>query len=119
MIVVFAVLIGIMDMGQFLFLRASVQERIRGALREGVILYDPAAIENQVLYGTPTPADGAIPSFNLTADMVEVTRLDANTSADRVKVTVSNYPIDFYTPFVAGRVIGAPIYAVASMEQPN
>ena len=113
------VLFGLMDMGQFLFQRASVVERVRNAVREGVITYDPAAIRNLVLYGTADPATGAVPSFNLTADMVDVQRLDQNTSADRVQVTVSNYPIDFYTPFLAGRVTGPPILLTAPMEVGN
>lgn len=119
LIVFITVLLGMMDMGQVLFQRASVVERVRNAVREGVITYDPTAIRNMVLYGTATPADGAVPAFNLSADMVEVTRLDANTSADRVEVRVSNYPIDFYTPFIAGRVTGPPIALVAPMETGN
>jgi Flp pilus assembly protein TadG len=119
LMVILGMLIGILDIGQVLFIRASVQERVRDALRQGVIEYDAAAIQNHVLYGTRTPAEGAQPAFNLTAGMVEVTRLDQNTAADRVKVTVSNYPIDFYTPFIAGRITGPPIYAVAPMERGN
>ena len=113
------VLFGLMDMGQFLFQRASVVERVRNAVREGVITYDQAAIRNLVLYGTDDPADGSEPSFNLTADMVDVQRLGQNTSSDRVQVTVSNYPIDFYTPFLAGRITGPPILLTAPMEVGN
>ncbi len=113
------VLFGLMDMGQFLFQRASVVERVRYAVREGVITYDPTTIRDLVLYGTDDPAEGAQPSFNLTAAMVDVQRLGTNTSADRVQVTVSNYPIDFYTPFLAGRITGPPILITAPMEVGN
>jgi len=116
LLVLFTVLIGIADMGQFLFLRSSVVERMRAALRFGVITYDPTAIQNIVLYGTATPQANAQASFNLTASMVQVTRLDANTSADRVTITITNYPLVFYSPFLAGRLIGPPLIATQQTE---
>ena len=112
-------LIGIMDFGQILFLRQSVHERVRAGLRAGVITYEPTAIKNMVLYGTASPAEGAQPSFNLTSSMVTVTRLDANEASDRVQVSVTNYPLDFYTPMMARRVIGRPIVVVQAMEAGN
>lgn len=119
LLVALALIIGIMDLGQILFLRQSVQERVRAALRAGVITYDPEAIKNIVLYGKANPPEGAKPSFNLTSSMVSVTRLNPNESSDRIKITVTNYPIDFYTPMVAKRIIGRPIVAVLAMEAGN
>ncbi len=116
--VFFMLVMGIVDIGQILFTRASIAERMRGALRGGAIGYDATAIQNYVLYGTRTPASGATPSFNLTSSMVNVTRLDQNTSADRVQITVSNYPVIFYTPFLARRTVAAPIVAVQASEAP-
>lgn len=116
--VFFMLVMGLIDFGQVLFLRASIQERMRGALRSGAIAYDETAIKNYVLYGTRTPADGATPSFNLTSSMVSVTRPGQDTSADRVQITVSNYPIIFYTPILSRRVVSGPIVAVQSMETP-
>src|SRR5579884_3306446 len=101
LVVFMMLLIGIGDVGQFLFIHASLVERVRAGLRYGVITYDPTGIRNMVLYGTPTPADGSVPSFNLTADMVSVSRQDANAPEDRVIITVSNYPFNFFTPFIA------------------
>ena len=112
-------LIGIADIGQFMFQHASIVERVRAGLRYGVITYDPAAIRNVVLYGTPTPVAGTTPSFHLTASMVEVSRLDANAIEDRVKITVSNYPVEFFTPFIARQVTGKPIVAIQSVELGN
>jgi len=119
LVVALALLIGVMDLGQILFMRASVMERVRAALRAGVITYDPTAIQNIVLYGKASPAEGAMPSFNLTSSMVTVTRLNANESSDRVQISVTNYPLDFYTPMVARRVIGRPIVVVQAMEAGN
>lgn len=112
-------LIGIADVGQFLFLHASVMERMRGALRHGALDYDPVEIENLMLYGKTQPEEGDQPSFNLTAEMVEVTRIDELTSADRVMITVSNYPIDFFTPGFAGRYTGPTLLGVLPMELGN
>jgi hypothetical protein len=119
LLVALALIIGIMDLGQILFLRQSVQERVRAALRAGVITYDPESIKNIVLYGKADPPDGARPSFHLTSAMVSVTRLNANESSDRIKISVTNYPIDFYTPLMAKRVVGRPIVAVLAMEAGN
>src|SRR6185436_3239058 len=119
LLVAITLLISIMDLGQILFLRTSVTERVRAALRAGVVTYDATAIQNMVLYGKATPAVGAKPSFNLTSSMVTVTRLNANESSDRVKISVTNYPLDFYTPMMAKRVIGRPIVVVQAMEAGN
>jgi hypothetical protein len=112
-------LAGITDIGQFLFIQESLVERVRGGLRYGVITYDATAIQNVVLFGTPTPADGQVPSFNLTRSMVSVSRADANAPEDRVLVTLSNYPVEFVTPFFGSRVTGRPIVAAQPMELGN
>jgi hypothetical protein len=117
-VVAVVVLVGIMDMGQVLFMRASVGERMRAGLRYGAITYDTDKIRNMVLYGTSTPSETARPSFGLTATMVNVTRLDANTPADRLKITISNYPLIFYTPFIAGQIMGPTLYGVQTIEAP-
>ena len=111
--------IGIADLSVILFIQTSLGERIRNGLRYGVVTYDAAAIRNIVLYGTSTPVDGATPSFRLTSEMVQVSRLDANTPEDRVKITLSNYPVEFFTPFIAGKFTGKPIVAMQSMELGN
>ena len=118
-LVFLALLIGIGDLGQVLFIQQSLTERIRQGLRYGVITYDASAIQNIVLYGTSTPSDGATPSFNLTANMVQVSRYDAKTPEDRVVITLSNYPIEFFSPWIAGRLTGKPIVGVQPMELGN
>ena len=112
-------LIGITDLSLVLFIQSSLVERVREGLRYGVVTYDATAISNIVLYGTATPADGATPSFRLTSSMVEVTRLNANAPEDRVKITVSNYPVEFFSPYIAGKFTGKPIVAMQAMELGN
>lgn len=119
LLVSLALLIGIGDLAQILFVHQSLVERVREALRYGVITYDVSAIQNIVLYGTATPANGATPSFNLTSSMVRVLRYDVKTSEDRVVIEVSNYPIEFFSPWIAGRLTGKPIIAFQPMELGN
>jgi hypothetical protein len=119
LIVFLMLLIGIADVGQVLFMHASLVERMREGLRYGVITYDAAAIQNIVLYGTASPPQGATPSFNLTASMVSVSRMDANAAEDRVVITLANYPIQFFTPYIATRTTGKTIVEVQAMELGN
>ena len=118
-LVFLTVLIGIGDIGQVLFNHQSMVERVRAALRYGVVTYDVTSIRNMVLYGTTTPAEGQSPSFQLTANMVQVSRYDASTAEDRVMITVSNYPVEFFSPFIARRATGQPIVGVQPMELGN
>jgi TadE-like protein len=119
LIVFLMLLIGIADVGQMLFLHVSLVERMREGLRYGVITYDPTAIQNIVLYGTASPADGATPSFNLTASMVNVSRMDAKAPEDRIVITLSNYPIQWFTPYIATKTTGKPIVEAQAMELGN
>jgi Flp pilus assembly protein TadG len=118
LIVALCLMIGIADIGQMLFARSSVMERVRSALRYGAVDYNETKIRNIVLYGTATPAADARPGFGLTASMVAIARLDTNTTADRLKITVSNYPISFYAPLIARTVTGPAIVAVQAIEKP-
>jgi hypothetical protein len=119
LIVFLIMLIGIMDVGQMLFTHVSLVERMREGLRYGVITYDVTAIKNIVVYGTASPADGATPSFNLTTSMVDVSRMDANTAEDRIVITLSNYPIQWFTPYIAAKTTGKPIVEAQAMELGN
>jgi len=118
-------LIGVLDVGQVLFVHQTLAERARNAVRYGVVRnYDSEAIRNMLLYNQPTVPQrpGAVPGepvpgiFGLTPDMVQVTRHDANTHEDRVVVTLSNYPFQFYTPLIARVAIGKPITMSLSYE---
>ena len=109
LIVFLAMLIGIFDFGQMLYLQQSITERVRAALRYGIVnTYDATAIQNYVLYGQPT-ASGGPTFFSLTASNVSVQRSDAGTTNDRVTITVSNYNSVFLSPFIAGTFTGASI----------
>ena len=119
LLVFLALLVGIGDLAQVLFIHQSLVERVRQGLRYGVITYDVSAIQNIVLYGTPTPSVGATPSFNLTSSMVQISRYDAKASEDRVVITLSNYPVEFFSPWIAARLTGKPIVGFQPMELGN
>jgi hypothetical protein len=110
------ILIGMLDVGQLLFVHQTLTERVRKATSYAARSYDPDAIRNIVLYGATTPADGQHPAFELTSSMVTVERQDAGTAADRVIVRISGYPLRFYTPGFQTLATALPITMVAPYE---
>jgi len=118
-------LIGVIDVGQVLFVHQSIVERVRSAVRYGAVRpFDADAVENMVLYrqaaapGSEDPdTEVAPPGFlGITPDMVTVARQDATFNEDRLVVTVQGYPFTFFTPFIAGIYQGRPITASMSYE---
>ena len=126
---VFLVLfIGVLDVSQVLFVHQSLTERVRNAVRYGVVRpYDPVAIENMVLYNQPIAlsesngddeedAEPAPGFLGLTPSMVTVNRLDATFNEDRIVVSINNYPFTFFTPLIAGIYQARPIVASLPYE---
>jgi Flp pilus assembly protein TadG len=110
MMVLFAIVIGIFDVAQVMYVHQGITERVRAALRYGTVnSYNESAIRNVVLYGQTAAPTGAQPSFGLTAGNVSVSRLGNNTSADRIVITVTNYSYEFLSPWIAGARTGTPI----------
>jgi Flp pilus assembly protein TadG len=107
----FVLLLGIVDMGQVLFLQQAMVERARSAARWGSVT-DPTnsvAIQNMVLYLQSTkPANGGA-SFGLTPTMVNVSTADAGTNNYRLVVQISGYSFTVLSPYLAGSYKGAPI----------
>ncbi|HUS05827.1 MAG TPA: TadE/TadG family type IV pilus assembly protein [Bryobacteraceae bacterium] len=117
LLVFLLLIIAICDFGQFLFIHQTITERVRGALRYGSVNpYDPTPVRNMVLYGNPAPPEGATPAFDMTADMVSVSRQDAGTQEDRLVVTVANYHYKFLTPYIAGSLSGLTISNTLTYE---
>ena len=66
-------LLGMVTIGQTLFVRQTFAERVREAARWGAVnTYDPAAIRNLVQFGTVTADRGATPFMGLTASEVVI-----------------------------------------------
>ena len=97
------ILVGMIEIGQILFVHQTIAERIRSAVRWGSVnawddASSPTLISNIVRYGTTTPAQSAQPIFNLTSQNVTVTRPQPDYSAaDRIVVRVSGYALTFIT----------------------
>jgi Flp pilus assembly protein TadG len=101
MLTFFCLLIGAIDFGQVLYFHQALVERARAAARYGSI--DPTnttAIQNVALYNSTSAGTAPLLS-GLTAAMVHVTNSDNNTSKARVVVSISGYPIQFFSPYIA------------------
>lgn len=110
-------LVGILDMGQFLFFYQTYRERVRAAARYAVVNpYDTQAITNVVLYNSPTTPPGGTALFGLTPSMVTVTRYDQGTSNDRIEVAIANPPVVFFSPLLAGYQLHPVFRAVMPVE---
>jgi hypothetical protein len=108
--------IGILDCGRVLFLQAALTDRVRGALRYGVLHADDlVAVENVVLWGRPVEQLSP-PSFGLTRAVVDVVRSSPGTTDDRITITVSGHQIRLLTPGIAGLVTGRRISASMPVE---
>ena len=117
-LVFLVLLIGVLDVCQVLFVHQTLVERSRNAVRYGAVRpYDADAIRNMVLYNQLTaPGEQAPGVFGLTPSMVSVSRLDATLHEDRIVVAITDYPFDFFSPFIAGAVRGKPIVATMPYE---
>jgi hypothetical protein len=115
----FVLVIGIMDVGQTLFLQEAIMERARSAARWGAAT-DPtnsAGIQNMVLYLQPTAPEGGVPSFGLSPTMVNVSTPDAGTDSYRLVVQISGYPVKLLSPYLADSYKGAPISVAVPLGQ--
>lgn len=98
-----AIFMGMIEVGEILYIHQTLVERTRGAVRWGAVNawdddHSPTKITNMVLYGTASPADNATPIFGLASSNVSVTRPQPDYSAaDRVVVSVSGYTLTFFT----------------------
>jgi len=93
-------LLGVLDFGQYLFFQQTLTERARAAVLDPTQV---TAIKNIALSNSPTSATPALlPS--LTASMIAVTTADLGPPEGRVTVRISDFPISFITPGLAGSV---------------
>ena len=93
------IVVGILDLGQFLFFHQMISERARTGVRWAVVhTYDPDTIRNVVVYNsTSSQASGL---FGLTAAMVTVTPLPSSSNIQFIQVQI-DYPMYLFTPGLA------------------
>jgi len=102
LVVFLAMLVGVFDIGTMLFVHQTITDRARNAARWGAVnTFDAPSIQNLVLYGATTQAQGQIGFFGLTGANVVVTRPAASiaTPEDRVVVTVT-YPVSLISVYL-------------------
>ncbi len=89
-----ALLLGMADIGQLLFVRQSLADRTRMAARWGALnSYDPAAIRSMVLFGSAPAEAGQTAFFGLTPAAVEVSNPGCPGPGCRVIVTIPSHGI--------------------------
>ena len=92
-------LIGMIGIGQSLFVRQTLADRTREAARWGALnSYDPAGIRRMVLFGTAEPAPEATAFFGLKPDSVDVSNPGCPGSACRISVAIPEQGIRSVEP---------------------
>jgi Flp pilus assembly protein TadG len=96
-------LIGTVDFGQVIYFHQSLVERARAAARYGAVHpTDTTGIKNMAVYNSATTTELSTRVLpNLTTSMVDVRNPDINTTSARVVVTITGYPINFFSPYIA------------------
>jgi Flp pilus assembly protein TadG len=113
-------LIGTLDFGQFLFFHQSLVERARAAARYGAVNpTNSTGTKNVAVYNTPSPASDASPVLGgLTTGMVNVVSSDPATPQARITVTITGYPFNVLSPYIAGSFTVKPVVATMVSEAP-
>jgi Flp pilus assembly protein TadG len=119
LIVFLMMLIGTIDFGQVLYFHQSLVERARAAARYGAINpTDTTGIQNMAVYNVASYS-GSAPSAMLpgmTTSMVNVQDLGNNSNEARIMVTISGYPINFISPYIAQQFNNRPVIVCLTAE---
>ena len=118
LLVFLTTLVGILDFGQVLYFHQSLMERARAAARYGAIHpTDATGIRNVAVYNSATVTGTPVAVLpGMTTSMVDVQDLGNNTPAARVMVTISGYPINFISPYIAQQFNNRPIIVSMTAE---
>ena len=99
--VFFMVLVGIVAAGNLYYTHNALVEATRRGARYAVLnpTGSTAAVQNVVIYGTPTPANGATPLvYNLQPGNVTVNYQGLNVAQGTVTVSITGYTYPFVIP---------------------
>ena len=97
-------LLGIVGIGQALYVRQTFSERVHQAARWGALnTYQPEVIRSLVLYGTTTPDLTSTPFMGLTASEVIVASPDCPGTQCRITVAIPRQGIQSTEPAETGQ----------------
>jgi Flp pilus assembly protein TadG len=118
LLVFLTMLIGVIDFGQVLYFHQSLVERARAAARYGAVHpTDTTGITNVALYNQASPTGTPSPILpGMTSAMVNVQNLGDKTPEARVMVTISSYPINFLSPYIARQFNNRPVIVSITAE---
>jgi len=111
MLVFFALLLGVFDCGQVLFAHQSLVERVRAAVRWGILHpdADPDRVVTFVLYGKPDAPAMSTPGFlGMTEENVRVEyrpATDLKPDDNLLHVEIVNFKSNMFTPWFATALI--------------
>ncbi|HUA18579.1 MAG TPA: TadE family protein [Bryobacteraceae bacterium] len=92
-------LLGMVAVGQTLFVQQTLADRAHQAARWGAVNpYDPAAIRNIVLFGAPEPKKDAAPIAGLSASAVQVGTPGCPGPHCRVSVAIAGHGVRSVEP---------------------
>jgi len=112
--------LGIANVGQVLFTRQALAQRVQDAARWGAMHpYDPSAIRNLVLYEATKPEPGEQPFVGLSDGSVEVTNPGCPGADCRVSVTVSGQGVRSVEPCEPVAGVSLPSSAGLSSAAPS
>lgn len=100
-VVFFMMLVGIVAAGNLYYTHNALVEATRRGARYAVLnsTGSDTAVSNVVVYGTPTPAQGATPLvYNLRTTNVTVTYNGMNVAQGTVTVAIQGYSFPFVLP---------------------
>lgn len=98
-----ALLLGIVAIGQTIFVRQTFSARVQEAARWGSVhAYDPDAIRKLVLYGATTPVVGTTAFMGLAPSEVVVTAPGCPGTQCRISVAIPRQGIRSIEPFESG-----------------
>jgi hypothetical protein len=122
LVVFFSLLLGVLDFGQVLIAQQSLTERVRGAVRWGVVHpWDgPAPIANMVLYNQPAePRESTSGYLGLKPSNVVVTHHAATAEHpddEILSVAIVNFKSHFFSPWIARTLVSPrPVLVSAPM----
>jgi len=122
LLVFFTLLLGVIDCGQVLFAHQSLVERVRAAVRWGVVhpwLQETSAdsIVNLVLYNQTDAPRGDTPAFlGMQRENVVVRHVALSERPDdeTLSVTIVNFRPQFFSPWLAGAIVSPRAVSIAA-----